>query len=310
MKILHYMKKENSGLARCTLEFAKYEERLGHQVVVKEPGNDMPMYGVEGGGADIELVHSQLPPEHYFNNVPKGMWQHGEPLSSVANGVSMKAICDLSNRVDFFMCMRREEWPIWNSIKRTYMVHKGIDLEVYHPLDGITEKLQGEPAILYCENWRGQRNPLYLCVAMQQVFQKFPKARLYLYNCTDKKMEETFNTFLRACKLWACGVAGLQGPVNDINLLYNRVDIVVSCLFPLYARSIEAFGAGRPLICPGYKEPAYPFTCELDPGSIADAIINCWDKYETFNARKWAEENHDVARTVEESLKVYERYAG
>ena len=308
MKILHYMKKENSGLARCTLELAKYEERLGHQVVVKEPGNDMPMYGVEGSGADIELIHSQLPPEHYHNTVPKVMWMHGEPLSSVSNGVSMKAICDLANRIDAFICMRREEWPIWNSIKRTYLVSKGIDLEVYKPLDGITEKLQGEPAILYCENWRGQRNPLYLCVAMQQVFQKFPKARLFLYNCQDKKMEETFTTFLRACKLWACGVTGVQGPVNDINLLYNRVDIVVSCLFPLVARSLECFGAGKALICPGYQNEHYPWHCVLSPESIAEAIIACWSDYEKINYRQHAIAFHNVEDTVQQSLKIYERY--
>ena len=35
MKILHQMKKENSGLARTTLELAKYEEKQGHEVLIK-----------------------------------------------------------------------------------------------------------------------------------------------------------------------------------------------------------------------------------------------------------------------------------
>ena len=309
MRIAHFVKKENSGLARCTLELAKYEERLGHKVVLKEPSNDMAFYGTEGDGADIEVIHSQLPPEHYFNQLPKAMVQHGEPLSSVGNGVSMKAICDLANRVDFFLCFRREEWPIWSMIKRTYQVPKGIDLEVYKPLDGITEKLPGEPAILYYENMRGQRNPLYLLVAMQEVYKRFPKARLYIYNMNDKKMQDTFTTFSRACKLWACGVVGFEGPVNDVNLLLNRADIVVSCLYPLYARSIEAFGAGKPLICPGYREPGYEFTCDLDPASIADAIIRAWEKYDRFDARAWACERHDVAETVRQCVEIFERYA-
>lgn len=302
------MKKEQSGLARATLEIVKYEERLGHQVILKSPGDDVAIYGIEGEGADIEIIHSQLPPEHYFNNTVRAMLQHGEPLSSVGNGVSMKAICDLANRVDFFMCMRREEWPIWSMIKRTFVVPKGIDLEVYHPLDGITEKLPGEPSILYYENTRGTRNPLYLLAAMPAVFKRFPKARLYVYNMQDQKMKDTFQTFSRACKLWACGVVGFEGPVNDVNLLLNRVDMAVSCLYPLYARSIEAFGAGKPLICPGYKEPDYPFQCELDPGSIAETIINCWEKYSLFDARKWAIERHDVASTVKECLTIYEKY--
>ena len=310
MKIVHFMKKENSGLARCTLELAKYEERLGHQAVIKEPGNNMPIYGIEGDGGDIEIIHSQLPPEHYFNNTPRIMVQHGEPLSSVANGVSMKAICDLSSKVDAFLCFRREEWPIWSMIKRTHLVRKGIDLEMYHPLEGITEKLPGEPAILYYENIRGIRNPLYLIAAMPEVFKRFPKARLYIYNVTEQKTKETFNTFMRTCKVWAAGVVGLEGPVNDVNLLLNRVDLVVSCLFPLYARSIEAFGAGKPLLCPGYHEQGYPYPCTLDPASLAEGLIAAWEKIELFDARQWAVERHNVEDTVKECLAIYERYVG
>ena len=308
MKILHYMKRENSGLARSTLELVKYEERQGHTVVLKEPGSDMPIYGIEGSGADVEVIHSQLPADHYFSTVPKIMEQHGEPLSSVGNGVSMKAICDLSSRVDAFICMRREEQPIWNLIKRTYLVRKGIDLETYRHLDGITEKLAGEPSILYYENARGIRNPLYLLAAMPEVFQRFPKARLYIYNMTDQRMKETFQTFVKTCKMWACGVAGIEGPVDDVNMLLNRIDLVVSCLTPLYARSIEAFGAGKILLCPGYKEPGYPFPCDLDPSSLAAAIINAWERYESFDARKWAEERHDANDMAFECVKVYERY--
>ena len=311
MKILHYLKKENSGLARSTLEFAKYEERQGHTVVVKEPGADMPVYGVEGAGADIEIIHSQLPSEHYFNGKPKLMMQHGEPLSSVGNGISMKAICDLSSRVDAFLCMRKHEWPVWNLIKRTYLVRKGIDLEVYRHLDGITEKLPGEPAILYSENMRGTRNALYAMAAMPAIYKAFPKARLYVYNMTDKKMNETFQTFIKTCKLWAAGVSGLEGPVDDINMLYNRVDIVVSCLSPLYARSIEAFGAGKAVVCPGYREhDEYPWLCDLDPGSIAQTIIKCWENFDAINYRQWAIDKHNIQDSVKECVEVYKRYVG
>jgi glycosyltransferase involved in cell wall biosynthesis len=203
--------------------------------------------------------------------------------------------------------MRKEEWPIWNSIKRTFVVQKGIDLEDYHPLDGITEKLSGEPAVLYIENWRGQRNPLYLCIAMQEVHKKYPKARLHLYNIQDKKMQETFEALYKNNKWWPF-LRSMQGPVKDVNLLYNRVDMVVSCLYPLYARGIEAFGAGKAFIGPGYKEPGYPFTCDLDPMSMADAIIKCWENYGQINYRKWAEEHHDVNETVKQSIDVYKRF--
>lgn len=306
MKILHWMKKENSGLARSTLELAKYEEKQGHGVCIKEPEADMPVYGVDKD-IDVHCIHSQINVRTYHDSKPKFMWMHGEPLSSVGNGVSMKAIVDLAPICDAFLCMRREEWAVWNSIKRTYRVPKGIDLELYKPLDGITEKLSGEPAVLYIENWRGQRNPLYLCVAMQKVYEKFPNARLHLYNLQDKRMKETFDALIKNNKWWTF-VRSVQGPVADVNTLYNRVDMVVSGLYPLYARGIEAFGAGKAFIGPGYREPGYPFTCELDPDSMADAIIKCWENYTQVNYRKWAEDNHDVNESVKQSIEVYQRY--
>jgi len=82
----------------------------------------------------------------------------------------------------------------------------------------------------------------------------------------------------------------------------------VSCLYPLYARGIEAFGAGKAFIGPGYKEPDYPWQCELQPESMADAIIRCWEGYDKIDYRKWAEQHHDVDETVRQSIKIYERY--
>jgi glycosyltransferase involved in cell wall biosynthesis len=307
MNIQAWMKRENSGLARTTLELAKYTEMAGHSVCIKEPGDGAVRWGV-AKDPDLHTIHSQLNPDAYYDRKPKFMWMHGEPLSSVGNGVSMKAICDLSSKIDAFLCMRKDEWPIWNSIKRTYLVDKGIDLDFYCPAPG-TEKLEGEPAILYLENWRGSRNPLYLCMAMEKIQQKLPKAKLHLYNCRDPKMKETFQSLIKNNKWWTF-IKGLNGPVDikDVNQLYNRADIVVSCLFPLYARSIEAFGAGKAFIGPGYKEHDYPFQCDLSPDSIADTIIRCWENYDQINYREWAILHHNVENTVKQSLDAYGRY--
>jgi len=171
----------------------------------------------------------------------------------------------------------------------------------------VTERLSGEPAVLYVENWRGQRNPLYLCVAMQEVWKRYPNARLHLYNLTDKRMKDTFSALVQNNKWWTF-VRSLQGPVQDVNTLYNRVDMVVSGLYPLYARGIEAFGAGKAFIGPGYREDGYPWTCELQPESIAATIIKCWENYGQVNYRQWAIDHHNVADTVKESIAIYERY--
>lgn len=309
MNITHFVRKENSGLFMSTVELADYELKAGHDVTLRQPTeeNGQPFYG-NGDEPDVELVHSQLTVNSYFNDKPRFMWMHGEPLSSVGNKVSMKAIVDLASKMDAFICMRTDEHAIWNSIKRTYLVNKGIDLERFKPLEGV-EKLAGEPSILYCENWRGQRNPLYLMVAMQQVWQKYPKARLHLVNCNDPKLYEMFKSLIDHNKWWTF-TRTLTGrvPPDKMNELYNSADIVVSCLFPLYARSIEAFAAGKPLVCPGYRENAYPYECELDPDSIAQAIVNAWEHYDQFDARAWANTYHNIANTVDQTISIYKRY--
>lgn len=305
MKIGHYMKKEVSGLAFSTLEIVSAEEKQGHEVFIREPSDGNLLYG-KGIEPDIESIHSQLPITSYFNKKPRVMWCHGEPLSSVGNGVSMKAIVDLAPMLECFIAMRQEEYAIWSSIRRTFVVPKGIDLERFKPLPNVT-RLSGEPAVLYVEHWRGSRNPLYLCVAMEQVWRKYPKARLHLYNCTDQKMLDTFKSLIGHNK-WANFVRSIQGKAEDVNLLYNQADIVVSCLYPLYARSIEAFGAGKAFIGPGYTDPEYPWHCDLHPDSMARAILECWENYDRVNYRQWAEQKHDVQETVRQAVAIYQRF--
>jgi glycosyltransferase involved in cell wall biosynthesis len=321
VNIVHYMRREKSGLAFTTLEIVKAEEQQGHQVLVREPTDKEGrpgeiLYGSNGWTPDVEVVHSQMPLTSYHTNTPRFMFMHGEPLSSVGNGISMKAILDLAPKMDAFIAMREEEASVWSAIKRTYVVPKGIDLERFHPItvqpfdpEDKTTKLAGEPAVVYVEHWRGQRNPLYLLIAMQDVWKRLPKARLHLFNVTDQKMLDTFRAFVQYTKMWSF-TRTIHGPVkdDDVNLLYNRGDIFVSCLYPLYARTIEAFGAGKAFIGPGYTDPEYPYHCTLDPQSMADAICKVWEERGTFDFRAWAEKKHDVQETVRQSVKIYERY--
>jgi hypothetical protein len=321
VNIVHYMKKEKSGLAFTTLELVQAEERLGHRVLLREPTDDtgMPgtvLYGDPSVVADVECVHSQMPVTANFSNVPKFLFCHGEPLSSVGNGVSMKAMVDMAPKIDAFIAMRQEEAAIWRTLKRTYVVPKGIDLERFKPLDvpahvqgDDTTKLSGSPSILYCEHWRGQRNPLYWCVAMEQVWKVFPQARLHLFNCPGGKMFDTFRSLINHNK-WTTFIRTLNGPVDDaqVNFLYNRADITVSGLYPLYARSIEAFGAGKAFIGAGYTDPEYPWHCDYHPDSMAKAIIDCWTDYGRIDYRQWAEQKHDVMNTVRKLTDIFQGY--
>lgn len=313
MKISHHMKRENSGLMHSTLEFVEEEQRQGHEVRIMEPSNGVtPMMSTFEGDPDIHCIHSQLSPHTYHDRVPKFMWMHGEPIGSVANGISMRAIVDLAPACEAFLCMRKEEWPIWNAIKKTYVVPKGIDLERFKPME-VEKPLAGSPAILYYENWRGQRNPLILCLAMLEVIKVLPEARLHLYNCPGGKMYETFQKLINHSR-WYTFIGSLKSQEKDSPALLNRADIVVSCLYPLYARGIEAFGCGKAFIGPGYKEHNYPYQCELEVNSMARAIIGCWKDFQDDRSqapkyfRKWAEEHHNIKDTVKQSVEIYGRY--
>lgn len=307
MNIRHWMRKEESGLWHCAKELVKYEQRQGHGTCIKFPGEDSIYSGVDMD-MQVDLIHSQLWQGTYHNDLPKFCWMHGEPLGSVGNGVSMRALIDLAPLCAGFICMREDEHKIWKSIKpQTYLVPKGIDLEIYKPIPGVVEKLSGEPAVLYYENMRGQRNPLHLCVAMQEVHKKFPKARLHIFNVTDKRMEDTLRKLYSICH-WYPFLRTIAGRVDDVNLLLNRADIVFSAIDPLYARSIEAFGAGKAFLCPGYREHDYPFQCENSPESIANGIVNIWENYQKIDYRKWSEKYHDVSETVRQSIRIYERF--
>lgn len=313
MRLQHWLRQEKSGLAFTTLEIVAEEERQGHTVCVREP-NGTVLYGTpfSNDEYDVDLIHSQFPIAQYANGKPRFLFCHGEPLSSVGNGVSMKAILDLAPLCDAFICMRKEEHAYWSMIKRTYCVPKGIDLGLFKPLSAVEAgpKLSGAPSVLYMEHWRGQRNPLPLIVAMREVHKQYPDARLHLYNCQDKRMYETFRQLVDDAKLWPF-VRSLQGPVKplEVNELLNRCDIVVSCLYPLYARSVEALGAGKAFLGPGYSDPEYPFHCELEPQSMANAIINLWENgIGKFDFRGWAEKKHDIAETVRQCTAIYSRY--
>ena len=308
MNITHWLRNENSGLAYTTLELVEEEERQGHGIRVHEPSKPTAILSKFDGPPDIHCIHSQLGMETYHDGIPKVMWMHGEPLGSVGNGISMRAIVDLAPTVEAFICMRQEEWPIWNAIKRTYVVPKGIDLQRFKPIEiSADDKLSGNPAILYYENWRGERNPLILCRAMVEVVKQYPDAHLHLYNCPGGKMADTFLKLSNHCR-WYTFLKSIHGPEKDVNKLLNSADMVVSCLHPLYARGIEAFGAGKPFICPGYKEHDYPYTCDLEVFSMAKAIIKCIDERGKMDFRQWAEQHHDVAATVKASMDIYKRF--
>jgi len=309
LNILKWMRRENSGLVRTTLEHAKYEERLGHQVAIREPQGRL-LWG-QPFEPDIHTVHSQLGMDAYHDGKPHVMLMHGEPLSSVGNGISMRAIIGLAPLMDAFICMRKAELAVWNLIKRTHYVQKGVDLEVFRPLEGV-EKLEGEPAVVYYENQRGVRNPLYIITAMAQVHRRNPKARLHIFNITDKRQADCWQEFTKHSKLWTF-LRTLSGSVkqNEVPQMLNRADIVVSALYPLSARGIEALACGKAYISAGYDggDGQYPWIVpEYSVEAFAETIEACWGDYGKVDYRGYAEQYHDEAESSKQRCEVYAKY--
>ena len=173
MKILHFLKKEKSGLFKTTIELCKYEERLGHSVSLRTPADNRTFYGFADDNFDIIAIHSQINPIYYKHKCPKVLFLHGECDYGMLVKVSTASIMDLVPIVDAFIAFNPDEARIWSSFKRTYVIPKGIDLEKYKPED-IGKKLKGSPAVVYAEHWRQFRHPLHALVALETVKKKLP----------------------------------------------------------------------------------------------------------------------------------------
>ena len=115
MKIIHWMQKEASGLVQTTLELANEEIKQGHEVCIRVPHTEESIFG-SIDKPDIHCIHTQLGRSAYYDDIPKFLWMHGEPLTSVANRQSMRAITELAAHSDACICMRRDEWIIWKHI--------------------------------------------------------------------------------------------------------------------------------------------------------------------------------------------------
>jgi glycosyltransferase involved in cell wall biosynthesis len=305
MKILHWVKKENSGLFRTTIELAKYEEREGHIVALRQPAKNETFYGFRDDDFDIHCVHSQINPHYYKDGKPKLLFLHGEPDYGMLTKVSTQAIMDLIPICDAFIAFNPAEARIWNSFKRTYVIPKGIDLESYKPKEA-TKKLKGTPAILYAEHWRQFRHPLHAFVALERVIKKLPKMRFYPFGCPAPEKE----FWLRIVKsnrynVFCPGVFQWQKSMPE---LLSLADIVVSPVFPSYGRvGIEALAMNKPVVA--YKtNPHANYKCEpYDPDDMAEKILQCWEE-KPNGQRKYAEKHLSAHNMALEAIGIYKRF--
>ena len=305
MKILHWVKKELSGLFKTTVELAKYEERIGHTVAMRMPKENETFYGFRDDDFDLHAIHSQINPHYYKDGKPKLLFLHGEPDYGMLHKISVQAIMDLIPTVDAFIAFNQDEARIWSSFMRTYTIDKGIDLETYKPQE-VPKKLKGQPAILYAEHWRTFRHPLHTLVALDKVKRKIPNMLFYPFGCppADKDF------WLRVLKNnhYTIFTPGIFQPQKNMVGLLNMADIVVSPVFPSYGRvSLEALACNKPVVA--YKtNPHANYKCEpYDPDDMAAKILQCWEERPN-GQRKYAENHCDAAEMARQAVEIYRRF--
>ena len=305
MKILHWVKREDSGLYRTVVELAKYEERLGHAVSLRTPKEQETFYGFRDDDLDIHAIHSQINPHYYKDGKPKVLFLHGEPDYGMMYKVSTKAIMDLVPICDCFIALNPYETNIWNSFKRTYTIPKGIDLEIYKP-QAIKKRLKGKPSVLYTEHWRTFRHPLHVFIALERVAKKLPGMRFYPFGCPED--EKTFWLRIVNQNRYVTFTPGVFQRQNDIAGLINMADIVVSPVYPSYGRvSLEALACNKPVVAYD-TNPHATYKCRpYDPDDMAEKIIRCYEENPN-SQRKYAEKNLSMQTMTEEAIKIYKRF--
>lgn len=305
MKILHWLKKENSGLFRTTIELAKYEEKEGHKVALRIPHTNKTIYGFTDDSFDIHCIHSQINPIYYKDKKPKILFLHGEPDYGMMSRSSTSAILDLIPLMDAIVTFNEKEAEIWNSFKRTYIIPKGIDLDKYRPIK-INKKLSGSPAIIYCEHWRSFRHPLHVFVALDKVYKKLPGMRFYPFGCP--KEEQGFWIRLIKQNRYVAFCPGIFKRQDNIASLLNLADMVVSPIFPSYGRvSLEAKACNKPVVAYD-TNPHADYKCRpYDPEDMANKVIECWEK-KPNGQRAYAEKHLDAKIMTQKAVKIYERF--
>ncbi len=306
MKIIHWVRKEASGLFKTVGELAKYTEREGHEVSLRTPNEQEVIYGFNDDVFDIHAIHSQLHPKYYKDGKPKILFLHGEPDYGIMVKVSTEAIMDLAPIVDAFVAFNAEEADIWQSFKRTYIIPKGIDLEKYKPV-GVEKKFDGDPSILYAEHWRAFRHPLHVFIACEKVYKENHNIRFYPFGCPKGKEQEFWLRMVRQNRYNAFCPGIFQWQLH-MNGLINMSDMVVSPIYPSYGRvALEALACNRPVIA--YKtNPHATYKCEpYNPQEMADAILDCW-KNKPNGQRDYAEKFLDAKLMAQGAIDIYRRF--
>jgi glycosyltransferase involved in cell wall biosynthesis len=316
MKIVHWVGDSPNGLCNTVRELAMYEEKLGNEVSLRDPGNMQTWYGFDDDNFDIHAIHHQIYPFYNHDRKPKILFFHGNPEYVVRLHGSAQTLMDLMDLADACLVYIPEQEPLWNQFHRMHAIPKGIDLETFKPIK-VEKKFPGEPAILYAENWLSGQNPLVVFAALETVWQSYPDMKFYPMGCTKKSLDLWMQIIRRnkyyhfTPKIFEFQPVEYEpGELFKSSMVkyYNMADIVISPTFPSYGRvSMEALACNKPVITYHCNPHGTYKALFYDPKDMADQIIDCIiEKPEGM--RQYAEEHFDLYKSAQETINLYQRF--
>jgi glycosyltransferase involved in cell wall biosynthesis len=280
--------------------------------------------------ANVHMVHfTQIPMIARLK--PKVFVIHGSLEASLYSELdpsqhkfaSLSVAIQLMNSCDASIAIHRRQYDNYKqfdySNKLSY-VRRGVDLERWRPT-GSKMNLDGEPAVLYGEQWRHQKDPLMSLYAMYELGRKNKNARLHVYNCEDYR--DTWQEVMYAGRFHEIlGKWQLSGHQTFPEQWYRGASMTISPnLMGEDSRvSIESLACGTPVVAwDSNPFEDYKATVRAKPFDYVDMANKIQGLHEQmqYNGKKiraecvkYAKENFDMAQTANAIAGICKQLSG
>ncbi|GAG58003.1 unnamed protein product, partial [marine sediment metagenome] len=227
-----------------------------------------------------------------------------------------------SMSLNYAMLRECEEAICWSEYEASYFrllsnkpvhaVTRGVDLEYWKPQKG--QPFKWHPAIIEMDVATRFmiKQPFTLLFAVKLAQKRIPRLKLNLF-ALDSKKQASWDFLLAKLDLEIIVENMVFGMWQEPKMIYNGADILVSpTQWGLASRvAAEAMACGCPtILLEGQDDKPASAKCFDSPQSMADAIINLWEridadpKGERRKARELAETSYNVRDTAEELIQI------
>jgi len=341
MKLCHFVslpKEEDrdkgfrvSGLTRSIREILEAELELGVDA-------GFCNYQNEAGGDEVRLwrrtvqskpwswaldadanIMSAIPDVEIFQRLPHRIaFLHAIPFycfirEGWEKSAGMTSVYSLLRECEEAVCWSNYEAEYYRllSDKPVHAVTRGVDLEYWRPTKG--QEFRWHPCVVYMDiSKRFMKQPFTLMFAAKLAQRKIPRLKLNLF-ALEQRMQSMWTMLLAKLNMEIIVENMVLGLWPEPREMYNGADILVSpTQWGLASRvAAEALACGCPtILLEGQEDKPASAKCLDRPSSMADAIVNLWEriqanpKAERARARKIAEDHYDVRQTAQDLIEI------